>query len=237
MSRIQLITLDLDNTLWDVDSIIVKAEQNMVQWLRDHVPDSLQYYVGDTLNDIRQQVFTEHQKQSHDLSFMRTQVLFEVIRRTGMQDKEAYRYAQQAFDVFFEGRNQVVFFPGALDMLEDLSRRFRIYALTNGNANIEKAGLGDFLAGAYSSADVGVKKPHPDMFQAPLSELELHPTQAVHVGDHLVDDIHGANAVGMHTIWVNLTDQQRTHADSEPTHEVDNLAAVVHAVEDLHSGS
>ena len=236
MSRLQLITLDLDNTLWDVDSIIVKAEQGMVQWLGEHVPDSLEHYQGDSLNQIRGEVFAKHQHQSHDLSFMRTQVLFEVIRRTGMTDAEARRHAQQAFDVFFEGRNRVVFFPGALDMLEDLSARFRIYALTNGNANIEMAGLGDYLSGAYSSADVGAKKPHPDMFHAPLTELDLHPAQAVHIGDHLLDDIHGANAVGMHSIWVNLLDHTRAHDESEPTREVASLAAVVQAVEDIHSG-
>lgn len=236
MSRLQLVTLDLDNTLWDVDSIIIKAEQDMVQWLAEHVPDSLEYYQGDSLNQIRSEVFAEHHRQSHDLSFMRRQVLLEVMRRTGMASAEARDHAQQAFDVFFEGRNRVVFFPGALDMLEDLSKRFRIYALTNGNANIQKAGLGGYLSGAYSSADVGAKKPHPDMFHAPLIELDLHPEQAVHIGDHLVDDIHGANAVGMYSIWVNLTAHTRDRDASAPTREVADLGAVVSAVEDIHSG-
>lgn len=235
MNRIRLITLDLDNTLWDVDSIIIKAEQDMVHWLSKHVPESLEHYQGDTLNDVRQRVFARHQDRSHDLSFMRTQVLYEVIRMAGVTEAEAQNYARQAFDVFFEGRNRVEFFPGALDMLEDLSRRFCIYALTNGNAHIEKAGLSAYLRGAYSSADVGAKKPHPDMFHAPLTELDLNPHQAVHIGDHLVDDIHGANAVGMHTIWVNLTDHVRSDADTEPTREVDNLAAVIHAVDDINS--
>ncbi len=236
MSRLQLITLDLDNTLWDVDSIIIKAEGELLKWLGEHVPDSLQHYQGERLDEIRAAVFAEFHHQAHDLSFMRTQVLYEVIRRTGMQDREARQRAQQAFEVFFEGRNRVVFFPGALDMLEDLSRRFNIYALTNGNANIEKAGLSGYLSGAYSSADVGAKKPHPDMFHAPLTELDLHPQQAVHIGDHLVDDIHGANAVGMHSIWVNLTEHYRSDNDSTPTREVADLSAVAQAVEDIHSG-
>jgi putative hydrolase of the HAD superfamily len=235
MNRIHLITLDLDNTLWDVDSIIIKAEQDMVGWLADHVPECLEHYQGDSLNEVRQQVFARYQDRSHDLSFMRTQVLYEVIRRAGVAPPEARTYAEQAFDVFFEGRNRVEFFPGALDMLEDLSSRFRIYALTNGNAHIEKAGLTAYLSGAYSSADVGAKKPHPDMFHAPLRELDLNPQQAVHVGDHLVDDIHGANAVGMHSIWVNLTDHVRRDTDSQPTREVDALAAVVDAVDDINS--
>ena len=235
MSRIQLITLDLDNTLWDVDAIIIKAEQDLVSWLADRIPESLEHYQGEALQHIREQVFTEHQHRSHDLSFMRLQVLFEVMRRTGLHEEEARHYAERAFEVFFEGRNRVEFFPGALDMLENLSRRFHIYALTNGNADIERAGLSAYMRGAYSSADVGAKKPHPDMFLAPLTELDLHAHQAIHIGDHLVDDIHGANEVGMHSIWVNLNDHTPSAQDSTPTHEVATLAAVVEAVDAINS--
>jgi len=235
MSHIKLITLDLDNTLWDVDSIIIKAEADMVQWLADHIPESLAHYQGDTLADIRTQVFTEFHHKSHDLSFMRTQVLYEVIKRTGMQTNEARRHAQSAFDVFFAGRNRVEFFPGALDMLDALSNRYLIYALTNGNADIEHAGLADFVSGAYSSADVGFKKPHPDMFNAPLTELDLNPEQAIHIGDHLVDDIQGAGDVGMHSVWVNLTRHQRRPADANPSREVVDLYSVDAAVADISS--
>lgn len=235
MSKIKLITLDLDNTLWDVDSIIVKAEQELVAWLKAHVPDSLTHYQGDSLNEIRAQVFAAHEHLSHDLSFMRTQVLFEVMRRTGLSPAEARQRAEQAFEVFFEGRNRVVLFNGAQDMLASLSERFTVYALTNGNANIERAGLSEFFAGAYSSADVGNKKPHPDMFHAPLTALDLVPEQAIHIGDHLIDDIQGAADVGMHSIWVNLTASEREHHHTEPSREVSCLTEVRNAVEEISS--
>ena len=209
--------------------------QDLVNWLADRVPDSLVHYQGEALQQIREQVFTKHRHKSHDLSFMRLQVLFEVMRRTGLHDDEARQFAERAFEVFFEGRNRVEFFPGALDMLEDLSSRFHIYALTNGNADIDRAGLSAYMRGAYSSADVGAKKPHPDMFLAPLTELDLLAHQAIHIGDHLVDDIHGANEVGMHSIWVNLNDHARSVQDSTPTHEVETLAAVVDAVDAINS--
>jgi len=235
MNAITLITLDLDNTLWDVDSIIVKAEETLVNWLREEIPDSLSHYRRETLTEIREQVLVRHPEYRHDLSFMRTEVMFEVMLRTGLKPPEARVYAQRAFDVFFEGRNRVVFFPGALDMLHELSRRFDLIALTNGNANIVKAGLSEFMRGAYSPADVGQKKPHPAMFNAPLEELSLRPSQAIHVGDHLVDDIQGANDVGMHSVWVNLTNQSRGSNDAQPTREVNNLEAVIGAVEAIYS--
>ncbi len=237
MGNIQLITLDLDNTLWDVDSIIIAAEAELVQWLEQHVPDSLQHYNTHQLGEIRQEVFSRFTDRAHDLSFMRTEVLYEVMRRTGLADPEARKNAELAFAVFFEGRNRVQFFPGALEMLEQLSRQFVIYALTNGNANIHKAGLADYVEGAFSSADVGNKKPHPAMFEAPLKRTALKPHQAIHIGDHLVDDIHGAESVGMHSIWVNLTGHARRPQDATPTREVTHLSSVAQAVEDIILGS
>jgi putative hydrolase of the HAD superfamily len=156
------------------------------------------------------------------------------MRQTGLSDAQARHQAQAAFDVFFEGRNQVVLFDGALEMLQSLSREFDIIALTNGNANINKTGLADFFSGAYSAADVGNKKPHPAMFEAPLSAMRLKPEQAIHIGDHLVDDIQGADGVGMHSIWVNLVGGQP--ADVTPSREVTHLSAVKDAVQQIVSG-
>ena len=235
MGKIKLVTLDLDNTLWDVDSIIIEAEKNLIQWLGDHVPDSLAHYQAEALADIRAEVTTAHSDQSHDLSFLRTQILVEVMKRTGLNDSEANLRARQAFDVFFEGRNRVVLFPGAEDMLQHLSDKYLLYALTNGNANIDKAGIGHFFSGAYSSADVGTKKPHPDMFNAPLTALGFAPTEAIHIGDHLIDDIEGAANVGMYSIWVNLTRATSSEHVTQPTQEVDRLERVRHAIEAISS--
>lgn len=235
MSKVKLITLDLDNTLWDVDSVIIRAERQLLQWMNEHVPESLPHYQPEILNQIRQDVFSRFNEQSHDLSFMRTQILYEVMKRTGLSDREARHQADAAFDVFFEGRNQVELFVGALEMLQNLSRNFTLIALTNGNADIKKTGLADYFSGAFSAADVGNKKPHPAMFNAPLNACKLKPSQAIHIGDHLIDDIQGACDVGMHSIWVNLTGAQQEAPAAQPSREVIHLTAVEEAVSQINS--
>ncbi len=233
MSAIKLITLDLDNTLWDVDSIIVQAEADMVAWLADNAPEALALYQSPALGEVRQEVFTRFQHRSHDLSFMRIAMLTDLAVRAGYAAKEARNVAEQAFAVFFEGRNRVEFFPGALSMLAELSADYPVFALTNGNADIGKAGLSDYLQGAFSSADVGVKKPHPRMFEAPLNLTNVAPEEAVHVGDHLVDDVRGAGDVGMHSVWVNLEGIVPEAGHARPTCEVRALEEVVTAIRQL----
>ena len=36
---IKVITFDLDNTLWDVEPVILNAERKMRTWLHDEVPE------------------------------------------------------------------------------------------------------------------------------------------------------------------------------------------------------
>ena len=39
-------------------------------------------------------------------------------------------------------------------------------------------------------------------FRQILDALDVHPEEAVYVGDRLWDDIHGAQQVGMRAIWI-----------------------------------
>lgn len=51
------------------------------------------------------------------------------------------------------------------------------------------------------SAEVGVRKPHPDLYLQTCTTLGLAPTEAAMVGDSLRTDILGAQRLGMFTVW------------------------------------
>ena len=233
MADIRVITLDLDNTLWDVDSVIIRAEAQMKDWLQEHAAEVLTLYTPEQLGPLRERVLEEYSDKRHDLTFMRVQMLTELGMLAGHDAEQARNIAQQAFDVFFIGRNQVQFFEGALDMLADVSSHLPVYALTNGNADIQRAGIGHLLQGAFSSADVGVSKPHQDMFHTPLKKLGYQPEQAIHIGDNLVDDIHGAKQSGLYSIWVNLKNAVLAETDPLPDREVQHLDQVLSAVHSI----
>jgi putative hydrolase of the HAD superfamily len=52
------------------------------------------------------------------------------------------------------------------------------------------------------SGEIGVTKPHPQMFQLALNGLGIQPHECLHIGDLQRTDIAGAKAVGMHTAWI-----------------------------------
>lgn len=100
-------------------------------------------------------------------------------------------------------------YPGARDTLETLRQRgFRLGIVTNRafggerfRADLREAGLDIGWDAIAVSVEVGYLKPHPRLFQAALRQLELHPAQAVMVGNSLAEDIAGAQRLGMAAAW------------------------------------
>jgi len=236
MARVKLITFDLDNTLWDANRVLYAAEVHMREWLDEHVPEYTTTMDRDAVMEIRTSLVEKSPHLAHDLSALRESVLFEGIRHCGYSVPEARTHAKAAFGKFFEARQQVILFDGVLGVLDTLAAGYRLGALTNGNADVKRIGLDRYFSFAYSSADVGMSKPAPDMFHAALETSHARPGESIHVGDHLIDDIKGAADVGMHTIWANYTQQIPRRDHPTPSAEVSGPKLLVSAVRQIDEG-
>jgi len=67
-------------------------------------------------------------------------------------------------------------------------------------------GLAALLDVVISSADVGLHKPDPRIFELACSQAGVVPQQAAHVGDHQYADVVGAEAVGMVAVLIDRHD-------------------------------
>ena len=190
----------------------------------------MERYSGTALHELRTAVLAENPNLVHDLSKLRREVIYRAIRECGYGRSEAGTLADAAFAEFYEARHRVEYFEGALDALATLAENHTLCALTNGNADFKKLRLDRFFSFGISSADVGIGKPAPDMFIAALTRAETQAHEAIHVGDHLIDDIQGAAEVGMFTIWVNLQDQPLSPTTINPSITVNAIGDVPKAV-------
>ena len=59
------------------------------------------------------------------------------------------------------------------------------------------------MSGAVSSAEVGVSKPSPEIFETALKKAGVEAKSCIHVGDDYEDDIVGASNAGIASIWLN----------------------------------
>jgi len=87
----------------------------------------------------------------------------------------------------------------------------------------------DLLDARVYTSDLAHVKPHPDAFAALLDEVGVDPADAVFVGDRLHDDIGGAAALGMRTVWVRNDAVPR--ADAVPDAVIDELQELVAVVD------
>ncbi len=226
---IRLITLDLDNTLWDIEKTMVRAEKELRLHLKSVSVNAFDIYCSETTSEIRERLLREQPELRSNLTEFRKLLLGEVFFRAGNSVQDSKMLANSAFNKFFEFRNKVVFFEGAIDVLKALSERYKVYALTNGNADVKMIGIDKFLSGAVSSADVGVSKPNPKIFEATLKKAGEEASSCIHIGDDYEDDIVGANNAGIASIWLNERGQKAPSMNLA-TKVVTKVKEIPHAV-------
>jgi putative hydrolase of the HAD superfamily len=196
---IRLITFDLDDTLWDIWPVIARAETLLHDWLVQHYPRIPERYSSLNLRAVCAEIAETQPQISHDRSAIRKLGLALAAQRVGYEDFAV----EQAFDVFFAARNKVVLFEEVLPALEALHGRYRLAALTNGNADLQRIGLSHLFDFAINATHVGAAKPAPLMFREACRRAGVSPAQSVHVGDDPDHDIRGASVLGFRTVWVN----------------------------------
>jgi putative hydrolase of the HAD superfamily len=85
--------------------------------------------------------------------------------------------------------------------------------------DLEQMGLAERLDFAVFSSEVGVRKPHPEIFRRALDALVVAAEQALFVGDRLYEDVRGAGELGMTTVQA-LWFRADEHLDGrEPDHQ------------------
>lgn len=198
---IRLVTFDLDNTLWPLTGVIERATVATDDWLANRVP-AYRKLPSDEAAALHAAVVADDPALEHDITALRVAMLRRTLERCG-EPKRAHALAQDAVAEFLRWRHRVELFPDALPALAKLKGKYTLAALTNGNADYRRLGLARYFAFGYCAADVGGRKPQPAMFQRALAHAGVAAAEAVHVGDHLVDDVQGAREAGMATVWLN----------------------------------
>ena len=223
---IQVIAFDLDDTLWDVEPVITRAELILANWLEREVPGYS--YEPSNLKPIRETLLNEDPTLGHRLTAFR-QRLIETSLLSRLDKKSAALHAEDAMEIFLTARNEVEFFDGALETLRNIAQSFQLGALTNGNADIYRLGLNDCFSFAFSAEQVGAPKPAPDLFHKALAHTNCEPAQMIYVGDDPIKDVDAANEVGLHTIWMR-SKSWSVEGNSHPDQTVNDIRELPDAI-------
>ena len=213
ITQIRAITLDLDDTLWPVWPTIHRAEKVLTEWLLAHAPATAALSSDVELKKaVRAEVNARHAERAHDLSFLRLESIRALLLKAG----DSVHLAEPAFEAFFAERQRVDLFDDALPALAFWSQRYPVVALSNGNADVHRVGIGQHFHASVSAQSLGVAKPDLRIFEAGAAAAGVQAHEVLHIGDDAHADCVGALAAGMQVAWLNREGHDWTHGDTRP---------------------
>jgi len=203
-NKIKMITFDLDDTLWDNKPTITNAEIKTREWIEDRVGTIEWGDLHDFLQ-LRETLIKKDRSISWDISKLRIEIFKEKIKGLASAD-DITKLAEDAFDYFLKKRHEIELFPGVEGALKALSENYMLGVLTNGNADIYRLSIGKYFEFSISSLEAQDSKPNKSHFELAKSHLpNLEYNEMLHIGDHQINDIFGAHAIGIEVLWFNNT--------------------------------
>lgn len=201
---VQAITLDLDNTLWDIFPVVEKAEAETYRHIENSFPRVAELCTLEYLRNLRDEIYFTRTDIQHDLTEVRRVAYAQVLDQAGYTDNGR---SQELAEFFVWHRNQVELYPDVPDALEQLSAKFPIVALTDGNADLEVIGINKYFLENLSAAKVGARKPDSKGFLMACKLTRTKPEHTLHIGDHPNYDVFGAQSAGLQAMWVRRNNE------------------------------
>lgn len=219
------VTFDLDFTLWDITGVIGHAEQVCHGLLEQRYPAVAELYDVEAMRALRAQIAGSRPEIAHDVTELRRVGLRQAGLEAGLAGDRLEAMVDEAFDVFLEARHAVRLYDDAMPILQALHGRVPIGAVTNGNADVGRIGMGHYFDFALSAVELGAAKPSHLVFETVANRSGVPIEQIVHVGDDVHCDVYGAAQAGMQAVWLNRDGAEwPAEVPRVPHHPVTNLA-------------
>jgi len=214
------IFFDLDHTLWDFDKnsafafeIIFKKhnlEVSVVEFLEHYIPRNHHYWKLYQVN----QISIEH------LRFYRLKDVFEALDFS-ITDEMIHQLSE---DYIIHLPDNNLLFDGAIEVLNYLKENYHLHIITNGFGEVQgrklrNSKIDHFFQTITNSEMVGVKKPHPTIFEFALSLAKASKEESIMIGDSLEADIDGALSFGIDAIYFN----EQNFSTSKSIYQVNHL--------------
>ncbi len=220
MNAITHIFFDLDHTLWDFESNSRATIREIVDHFDlDIEPDAF-IPVYERING---HYWAEYRHGRIEKKVLRNIRFEKSLGEFGITDPTL---VVEICDYYVEeGPRKQTLFPNAVEVLEWLEGKYQLHLISNGFKEVQaiklkSSGLDRFFQNPFVSEDVGVKKPHPKIFEYAMDQTGSKPNASAMVGDNMEADIQGAHNVGMTTIHFNPHSEAHEFV---PNHEIRDL--------------
>jgi len=197
-NNIQIISFDLDDTLWDNQIVISRAKTKLYEKIIENYPKVAKKFNFAAFDALAGELL-QREKYKCNWHALRLLHISEVLQQSGYATIHALALA----DYYYFWRNRVALFPQVEVVLSYLATRYQLISLSNGNASVNEIGIGQYFQFCICAADVGEKKPSQKIYLEAIKKSNVPANNIVHIGNHLREDVDAALASGMEAIWFN----------------------------------
>ena len=221
------IFFDLDRTLWDFEQ---NKEDALKDIYFDHQLDtvfpSMTIFI-DTFTKHNDYLWEKYVKGELTKDVLRYKRFEATLRDYGMDNTRLAKTLGEDYLKVMPLKTALV--PGARDVLEYLSEKYKLHISSNGFSEVqfpklERCHIEHYFEWVVTSEDAGYHKPDPRVFGYSLSKANAKKEESIMVGDDLEKDIEGAKKFGMDQIYFNP--ESKPHK-IKATHEVSHLKDIM----------
>lgn len=146
------------------------------------------------------------------------------LQAVGLEDEALAKRFSEDFFAIIPTKSGLM--PHAKEVLEYLAPHYNMYILSNGfrelqSCKMRSSGIDGYFKKVILSEDLGLMKPRPEIFNFALSVTQSELRETLMIGDSWEADITGANGVGMHQAFYNVSG--RTTFPFVPTYHILSL--------------
>lgn len=198
--KVRQLFFDLDRTLWDFETNSKRALQFLYKELS--LGDTIEHFnhFHHTYVRVNAELWTLYGKGKLSKEALRDERFKKALAHHDIHDVDL---AVKMSDGYIEmSPKQTALFPNAIETLEELKKQeYRMHIITNGFKEVqfiklENSGLRTYFDLVLCSEEIGVTKPHREIFNYAQRTVDCKTEHAIMIGDDFKADIIGALNAG-----------------------------------------
>ena len=222
---IDTLLFDLDNTLLDFDKAEANALTKALCEVKITATDEMisRYH---KINLAQWKLLEQGIITREEIKIRRFKLLFQEFDIKASPEEVAKHYQT------YLGQGHY-FIDGAEEVLQQLSKKYRMYLVTNGTLSVQKgrlesSGIEKYLQGVFISEEIGYNKPSVEYFHKCFAQIpNFKKENTAIIGDSLSSDIQGGKNAGITTIWFHRPEDHTENIDPKPDYEIQSLKTLL----------
>lgn len=201
----QHILFDLDRTLWDFETNVKEAFQDIrKKYGLEPLVDNETFV--NTYRKHNERLWSDFRQGKIAKDRLRTDRFLLTLKDLGIHDEDlAERIGQDYLDI---APRKTKLLSGTKELLDYLSPQYNLHILTNGfrypqQQKLARAHLENYFYNLITSESMNAQKPALAFFEYALKRIGVSPKHALMVGDDLKVDILGARQAGIDQVYLN----------------------------------